>query len=186
MQPQISHGKQRLTYFQVVVDGDIKKLIAESNDADSGGGARDLRMPRTFWDALLPFFPIKNSKGQEAIVYSAPGGRLSSTSVSLNKPTTSRPNEIRIGKIHEIEGWQIPASEYEQAKKKGDDMYFLLTLDANGKTWARITKHSALSHPKAEPSFLEFVRTVKAACHERKKVARGIFDFTSNNHFYDE
>jgi len=175
-----------MAYFQEVVDGDVRKLLAESNDSDSGGGARDLRMPQAFWGALLPFFPEKIECGQEAIIYSSPKGmRTDSHTIKLHLPTISRPTEIRIGKIHEIDGWTLSAEEYNSLKKVGDSVYFLLTLDVKGRSWAQLAKHSSLAAPKADPNFFKFVNVVKTACGSKGKVTRGIFDFAGSNHFID-
>jgi len=156
--------------------------MAESNDSTSGGGARDLRMPQVFLGALLPFFPKK----AEAFIYSSPKGRRAdSRLIKLHLPTISRPNEIRIGKIHEIEGWKLSTQEYESFRQSGDGVYFLLTLDMDGRAWAQLAKHSALAATKADPNFFRFLQTTKSSCDERGKVTRGIFDFTGTNHFVD-
>lgn len=186
MQPQITPGRPSLAYFQAVVEGDVRKLLAESNDSTSGGGARDLRMPQVFLGALLPFFPKEAEGGHEAFIYSSPKGRRAdSRLIKLHLPTTSRPNEIRIGKIHEIEGWKLSAQEYATLRQSGDEVYFLLTLDMDGRTWAQLAKHSALAATKADPNFFRFLQTTKGSCDERGKVTRGIFDFTGTNHFVD-
>ena len=186
MQPQTTPGRPRLAYFQAVVDGDVRKLQAESNDSASGGGARDLRMPHAFLGALLPFFPRKITGGHEARIYSAPkGGHPDSRVIKLHLPTNSRPNEIRIGTIHEIEGWKLSAEEYASLKHAGGEVYFLLTLDVEGRSWAQLAKHSALATTKADPNFFKFVCRAKSICGEKGKVTRGAFDFTGTNHFID-
>ena len=186
MKLQITPGRPRLVYFQAVVDGDVRKLQAESNDSESGGGARDLRMPYVFLGALIPFFPRKIEGGQEALIYSSPKGRHpDSRLIKLHLPTTSRPTEIRIGKIHEIEGWNLSAGEFASLKHAGGEVYFLLTLDMEGRSWAQLAKYSALAATKADPNFFKFVCRAKSTCEKKGKVTRGIFDFTGTNHFID-
>lgn len=43
--------------FHEIADGDVRKFNAESNDADTGGGARDLRFSLRFEAVLDRFFP---------------------------------------------------------------------------------------------------------------------------------
>ena len=85
----------KLVIYKKIVDGDLRKFSATSNDQPSGGGARDLRFSPAgeFMTAFEKMFPHRENN----VLY----GRFSwagydSTDVFINPPTNSRPNEIRI------------------------------------------------------------------------------------------
>lgn len=157
-------------FFQEVVEGDVRKVNKESNDSQTGGGARDLRISPAaeFWEGLLDFFP------QEASVRERSGqvvttGSILSTKVTLMGPTKSRRNECRICKIWTIPNWRITNEQFELEKSKGLTRFYILTLDSNGKVWADTFLSSSIE--SFEPSVrLKIQKRIK----ECKKTIRGI------------
>ena len=96
-----------LVVYKEVVAGDRRKLSATSNDAASGGGARDLRFPsRTFRPVLRRIFAQDAvGRGGAAIrtadvVYRDAAGTAQTTRLEYWPPTKSRPTEDRIPRIH--------------------------------------------------------------------------------------
>lgn len=178
-------GNPRLSFFQVITRGDVRKQEASSNDADSGGGARDLRMPKDFWHAMLPFFPDLTGGVQTGVIHSTRGtSEPAVTTVKLHRPTAARPNEIRIGTINEIIGWKITLPQFDSITNSGDECVFLLTLDDKGQTWAQVAKLSKINSPNCNKAFSEFVASTKSEYAERKiKTVRAVFDFDGTNHF---
>lgn len=89
----------RLVIYKKIVEGDLRKFTATSNDTPSGGGARDLR-----FSPANEFFPVFNRMfpGNGNILYGQfTWGNNYTTSVEIHSPTESRPNEVRIAKINE-------------------------------------------------------------------------------------
>ena len=56
--------------FKQVREGDIRKLAAQSNDAPTGGGARDLRFPAE------PFAPVLHLFFPDVVGTSSNGGEI--------------------------------------------------------------------------------------------------------------
>jgi hypothetical protein len=128
-------------FFQEVKEGDIRKFNEESNDSDSGGGARDLRLrPESkFWTEMQDFFPtIVNSRHRQGSILSqSPDGNSASTAtISIMGATAARPGECRICKIGSIETWAISPQDYQAAVGAGSRWFYLLILDDKGHVWA--------------------------------------------------
>ena len=93
-----------------IVDGDIRKFNAESNDADTGGGARDLRFPIRFEPVLDRLFPTQITKeGRKSyrlgdFVYKDRDGRMHvQHDIHYDfQPTNARPNEVRICQLSKV------------------------------------------------------------------------------------
>lgn len=93
--------------YKEIVPGDLRKLVAESNDSTTGGGARDLRLP---WRAFRPVMHrvfTKNAVGRggkpirvATIDYLDDDGKIQQTELEYWPPTDSRPTEDRIARIH--------------------------------------------------------------------------------------
>lgn len=75
-----------------------------------------------------------------------------STEVFIHPPTNSRPNEIRIGRVHEC----FPAGVIPDNAR---DCILLLILDDNGKVWPHFTSEHSLRtdnwHPVVKNAILE-------------------------------
>ena len=132
-------------FFKAVEPGDIKKHQNESNIAASGGGARDLRVPKSFQSRLERFFPDP-SPGERAgvrqgvIRWRDPANAERQTVVQLWPPTQARPGEIRIGRINIIDAWTIDEAEFNAATQNGETWFYLLTRTAAGEVWAQVIK----------------------------------------------
>lgn len=97
--------------FHQITEADIKKVEASSNNAETGGGARDLRFSIRFKDCLDRFFPevvTKDGKSEYKIgsfryIDSSNHEQVITNVKYAFKPTASRPNEIRIAQINTLE-----------------------------------------------------------------------------------
>jgi hypothetical protein len=97
-----------LAVYKEVVAGDLRKLTATSNDSKSGGGARDLRVPsRTFRTVMHKIF-TENGTGRGGtairtadVIYLDSSKKWHKTRMEYWPPTSSRPNEDRIARIHQ-------------------------------------------------------------------------------------
>lgn len=118
--------------FKQMLDGDVRKLAAESNDAPTGGGARDLRFPDApFRKVLNRFFPRVISASQNG--GEVRSGRLTwhhdnktdVYDVEFWPPTDARPTESRIARIH-----GLPPLLRCPDPRIGDPVFIILTLDS--------------------------------------------------------
>lgn len=90
-----------------ILEGDIKKAYAESNDASTGGGARDLRFPKKYKPQLDRLFSAgAHEYGRteymvcdfDAVLSDGSKTLVSGLKYALN-PTAARPGEVRIAQI---------------------------------------------------------------------------------------
>lgn len=130
-----------LMFFQEVKDGDVRKHSYESNDSDSGGGARDLRIrPESkFWTAMASFFPQTVSmREKKGLIYSQTtiDSPPEVATISFMSSTTARPGECRICKIGEIVAWRIDPDQMAKTKALGHRWFYLLILDDSKNVWA--------------------------------------------------
>lgn len=117
---------QKLTVVRAVYreikEGDIRKLQAESNDdPNAGGGARDLRFPKSGFDTVLRQIFTGNVTGARSrairvatVSYLDKSGVSKTTKLEYWPPTASRPTEVRIAKIHEspaLGGQKLPDTD---------------------------------------------------------------------------
>ena len=117
-EPTAPEGVRRLVYKQLL-KGDYRKLAAKSNDADTGGGARDLRFPYKEFDGifakLLPRERVefRRRKGVRSEVNLRTGpvfvdhvdevtGEETTGTVEMvwESPTDARGSEGRVAKVH--------------------------------------------------------------------------------------
>lgn len=106
-----------LVVYKEIVDGDMRKLLAESNDSKTGGGARDLRFPVRAFDSVLRQIFSKDAIGRGGqsirigdVIYLDSSSQPQKTQLEYWPPTNSRKTESRISKIHNSPalGGQLP------------------------------------------------------------------------------
>lgn len=143
--------------FKSVEDGDLRKLEAKSNDSKTGGGARDLRMPHKAVARVVPkMFPkvVKETRRRDEqrqlidvrkaqLVYTGSDGKEHEIQVSYEPPTSARPSEGRITRIHEIP----PLAKQYLPKPTAGRRLFLFIEHDDGKLRARYTSDSDLTNP---------------------------------------
>lgn len=115
-----TQARPTFVVYKEFVGGDMRKLLAESNDSATGGGARDLRFPAQAFDPVLrQMFTIDGlGRGDRAIrigkiVYLDTSGKPQVTQLDYWPPTRSRPTECRIARIHASPalGGQLPRTD---------------------------------------------------------------------------
>ncbi len=105
-----------LIFWQKIVPGDLRKMEAQSNDAATGGGARDLRFPDTpFRPAFEKMFPEPvDLHGRPVrrghLVWEDKDGNRREQVIEYWPPTEARSIEGRLARIHEIEPLRNPPS----------------------------------------------------------------------------
>lgn len=106
-----------LFVYKEIVSGDLRKLIAESNDSKTGGGARDLRLPWKGFRPIMRQIFTEDGIGRGGrrigvvdVTYLDANGDPHRTQLEYWPPTASRPTEDRISKVHASPalGGQLP------------------------------------------------------------------------------
>lgn len=88
--------------FKEILEGDLRKFRAESNDAPSGGGARDLRFSpfSQFREVFSRMLPIHNGNSYSGtFTWYDSIGMLHTGQGIFMFPTNARPNEGRISNV---------------------------------------------------------------------------------------
>lgn len=132
--------------FKRIVPGDIRKLNAESNDARTGGGARDFRFSpaNIFWPVFKQMFPAVDSQGRLHATFKWENGTETSTLVF--PPTPSRSSECRIASVNECCPIRfLPRGSEESIfllAEEGDGVhaYFLTSESLAEMAWSKNTK----------------------------------------------
>lgn len=116
-----TQARPTLVVYKEIVGGDMRKLLAESNDdPTTGGGARDLRFPTRAFDPVLRlmFDQDQISPRGRAIrvgdfLYLDRDDELQATQLEYWPPTDTRKSESRIARIHASPalGGQLPATD---------------------------------------------------------------------------
>lgn len=138
-----------LLYFQEILPGDVRKYRTESADAQTGGGARDLRISpaATYEPVLRQMFSNQTDKldvTDGTVEWTTLAGNDESTTVQLRPPNVSRPNELRIGRFYDIGGWSIDEGQYAAEREAGHRWFFVLEKGATGIVTARLLQEQHL------------------------------------------
>lgn len=178
----------RQLFYQELREGDRRKIRAESNDAQTGGGARDLRISpeaafAPFFDRLLPITVNRQSKPRGAFTVRSEtirwnwAGRTEMKTLALWPPTNARPGELRIAQIDENFPDAIPT--------EGGRIFLLLVRNDMGELWGhyvteRDLRNGAFDANLAKPIVECLDRTTKEA------TVRGYVDFERRQSYCHE
>ena len=151
-------------YFQEVLPGDIDKYRTTSAQADTGGGARDLRIsPINVYEPILRRMfpnPAANGATSGTIAWES-NGIDQHTTANLQPPTNARPNEIRIGRFYDIGGWEIDPDQYEVERAQGLFWFYILEMGQDGVVHARLLQRQHLQ--LEDPLVAEHLERQRAA-----------------------
>ncbi len=144
--------------YKELVEGDLRKLDATSNDADTGGGARDFRFGdyRSLLPVIQQMFPQTVTKtrkrgGQNVAINVFQGtfswydgnGVVRSRDAFFEPPTDVRPTEGRITRVHEYEC-------FDDSKVQigvGNRVLLLLIQLHDGSVWPYYAEELSLRTP---------------------------------------
>ncbi|WP_186423782.1 hypothetical protein [Lacrimispora celerecrescens] len=165
----------RLVVYKKIVDGDLRKFSATSNDQQTGGGARDLRFSpaNEFMNVFEKMFP-QYENGLLRGSFSWKDYPL--TNVFIHPPTNSRPNEIRIATVHEC----FPT---EVIPEEANDCILLLIQDVNGEIWPYFTSEYSLQHDNWHPYIKEEILKGMKARRSSKTTPMGYIDIDEGRSF---
>ncbi|PRE19360.1 hypothetical protein [Burkholderia multivorans] len=181
--------------YKELREGDLRKLQAKANDSDSGGGARDFRF-RSF-DTLLPvikkMFPdnvrVKRRRNKQTVLVDIFKGNFSwydanqnvvSKEAYMEPPTSARPGEGRIARIHEY-----PCFDASKVKiGVGNRVLLLLIQLTDGSVWPYYAEERSLRTPGDWHSgvarvLLDCLDAVRPA----NQAVLGFKDFTNDDQF---
>ena len=172
--------------FQVILEGDLLKMNAVSNVAETGGGARDLRFRPS--SAFLPLFqrmfpetvPKRRNSTMIEIntgtVFWNESGSERSETMSVWPPTNARPNECRIARISSFGYSPLVESDPQggkslfmlfQLRNRVVRAYFTTETSLRSDEWDFAVKDfvhhwfsvesgNSRSHPKYRSAFIDF------------------------------
>lgn len=158
--------------FHEITEADIKKINTESNDANTGGGARDLRFGIEHSPCLDRLFSQETVE-ERGIVYRVvsfdyidrDGVRKTVEDVKYAfRPTNSRPSEVRIAQINKLPFFKdIPPDRGE------DDILFMAFIRmSHGNPQAQYLTQRQIENPASNPiiasALREALRTRRKNC----------------------
>ena len=157
----------KIVVYKQIVEGDLRKFTATSNDSPSGGGARDLRFSPA--SIFLPIFKrmFPNCSGK----FSWPNGTTSNVRIGL--PTKARPNEVRICSINEcFKGDSIPSN--------ARDCILLIVLDEDNKVWPSFTSVSSIKNDGWDPKLKSAILGGLGTPRGSRVTPMGYLDYDNN------
>lgn len=183
-----AQGVARILYKEIV-EGDLRKILAESNDSPSGGGARDFRFGdfETLEPIIRKMFPhvVKEARrrdGKSVDVEIFKGrfywnftGKDECKEAEFEPPTTARPREGRITRVHEQ-----PCFDTNRIPKFGaGNQVLLLLVQRNDQTvWPYFVQESSLAVPGAwDPRVAKELLKCIHATRPENRVVIGYRDF---------
>lgn len=194
MSPPVASNGQVVVrvLFQVLKEGDRKKMLAASNVTPSGGGARDLRFrPESeflpFFAKLLPnvvFDPpgssnIKTCRGH--VVWDGGSAGTQSKEMEVWRATDARPGECRIARIHEFDFSGLVKDDPRHGRS-----IFMLFQQQNGVVRVHFTTETSLKTEPWNPVIKKFAVDwlAQAAAGAGARHFRSAFlDLTTNDRF---
>lgn len=183
--------------FKEIVDGDVRKIHADSNDSDSGGGARDFRFGsyselEHIFHSMFPS-PIQDYRRRSGVtslvtIYSGyfywqdpvTGQTLRQISY-FEPPTDARPQEGRITKIHEHPCLSTALMPNSSTTNR---VFLLLTQMDDGTVWPSYVEERTL---RSVGLWTNEVTTKMLNCIDSPRRANqsviGYYDFTTHDRY---
>jgi hypothetical protein len=185
-------GVKRVVFKQIVV-GDFRKFEAQSNDADTGGGARDLRFRPydEFAEIFRQIFPeVRQEKRRRNGVRTSVevfvgritwsnGESTQSREASFEPPTDARPNEGRIPVVH-----TYPPLNRLPPTNEGR-MVLLLVQRDDDTVWAEFATEDSLRSGNWHQQVGGPIIAALDARRPSNQVARGYIDFVTGRVYAD-
>ncbi len=185
-------GQVARILYKEIVPGDLRKILAQSNDSDTGGGARDFRFGS--FNALLPviqqMFPkmVKENRKRDGVVeeidvfqgeffWRNDQGLVVRKNSYFEPPTDVRPSEGRIARVHEygcFDTSRVPKGG------EGNRVLLLLIQLGDGSVWPYYAEEQTL---RIKGKWDPVVAQELLACLDAKRAANraviGYRDFTN-------
>ena len=151
-------GKVARILYKELVEGDLRKLKAKSNDANTGGGARDFRFGsyKTLLPVIRLMFPqtvqeVRKRGGQSVMIdvfkgaffWSDAQGNIHRKDAYFEPPTDVRPTEGRITRVHEYPCFDANSVEISA----GNRILLLLIQRDDDSLWPYYVEEQSLHIP---------------------------------------
>ena len=182
--------------YKEILPGDLRKILARSNDSDSGGGARDFRFGA--YQSVLPvikeMFPetVTEARKRNGVTTYLPifkghfywertDGSIDSRPSFFEPPTDVRPSEGRIVRVHEYGCFDtklIPSGGH------GNRVLLLLIQRKDGKVWPHFAEEQSLRQPGLwDPAVANELLSCLDAPRNHGRATIGYRDFTSRSRY---
>jgi hypothetical protein len=183
--------KPERALFKIVLEGDVRKINAESNDAPTGGGARDIRFShRLFEPVVVKMFPTPGvGTGTKRaglpiqlgkLRYYDHVGQPQSKEIEYWPPTDSRDSEGRIARVPEIP--PLAARFYPQNEGA---VFYLLIQGSDGAITAHFASEASLRKPGVWNKDIANAILTSLAEAPGNVSARGWIDWTTGNSYIE-
>lgn len=178
--------------YKEIVTGDLRKILAQSNDSDTGGGARDFRFGsfKTLLPVITEMFPkkAKENRKRDGVVeeidvfqgeffWQDVNGQVMCKDSFFETPTDVRPSEGRIARVHEygcFDTSRVPRGGV------GNRILLLLIQLNDGSVWPYYVEEKTL---RIEGKWDPVVAAELLGCLDAKRAANraviGYRDFTN-------
>lgn len=183
--------------YKEIVEGDLRKILATSNDSDTGGGARDFRFGS--YTKLLPviklMFPavVREKRKRGSVIneidvfkgtfywQSAIGGQVYEKESFFEPPTDVRPAEGRIARVHEYGCFDTARIPHGGESNR---ILLLLIQREDGKVWPHFAEERSLRTPGSWDPVVaaELLKCLDAKRADSRAVI-GYRDFTSSSSY---
>lgn len=187
--PKVSAMSQpQRALFKIVLPGDLRKIDAESNDAPSGGGARDIRFSHNRFEPVVTrMFPkLARARKTKRASLSIRVGRLKyfqggqeqSMDIEYWPPTDARDTEGRITRVPDM-----PPLQASCFPRNEGAVFYLFVQGDDGTLTAHFASQSSLL---VEKRWNEWVaETILTALREAPAnvSARGWLDWTTGERY---
>jgi hypothetical protein len=180
--------------FKEIVSGDLRKFRAESNDSETGGGARDLRFSPygEFAGVFGEMFSdrVKENRRRGGInteievlkgdlTWDDPATNSQrSKPIYFEPPTDVRPGEGRIPRVHEYPPFQVPVADNEGR------VLLLFIQRGDGSVWSAFaTENSLRSGQGWDPAVSRGLLACLDAPRPRNQTAQGYLNLRAGTRY---
>lgn len=177
--------------FKIVLDGDRRKIDAESNDAPTGGGARDIRFSHVLFEPVVTRMFPKVARAQRTkrelldirvgrLKYYDDDGDEHGMDVEYWPPTDARESEGRIARVPDI-----PPLQARYFPEGEGAVFYLFIQGADGIVTAHFASENSLRvKGRWNPWVADAILTSLAEA-PRNVSARGWLDWTTGNSYVE-
>lgn len=188
----MSQSQPQRALFKIVLDGDVKKINAESNHAATGGGPRDIRFShRLFEPVVVKMFPkvvsAHRTKRSDLDIrlgtlrYYDDAKESHTQPIEYWPPTEAREGEGRIARVPDI-----PPLAAKNFPKNEGAVFYLLIQGTDGTITAHFASETSLGKPGIwNPWIADSILTSLAEAPKNIS-ARGWVDWTTGNSYVEQ
>jgi hypothetical protein len=178
--------------FKIVLDGDRRKINAESNDAPTGGGARDIRFShRLFEPVVNRMFPtVEAAQGTKRVGLQIRKGRMlyyddtgyeHTMDIEYWPPTGARESEGRIARVPDIPPFQARYFPEDEGA-----VFYLLIQGADGTMTGHFASEASLRVKGRWNSWVADAILTSLAEAPKNVSARGWVDWTTGDSYVEK